>query len=88
VYKATSRAKRGRKYKYKVRKNRRKGYRRRHTKQLAVKTQKRLLRRLEKAKRSMQYNFIKQIRPAAVLSPLHFRRPTTRITVTAEDKER
>lgn len=76
-----------RRYKYKRSKNRYRGYRK-PIKRAALRIEKKLLHRAEKARLSAQYKFIKYAHPSMVLSPLHFHQPTTRVSITAEDKER
>ena len=87
TYRIKGRAKLNRRYKFKLRRNRYQGYRR-PMKRATLKAETRLLRRFEKAQLSANYKCISYSRPSMVLSPLHFHRPTTRVSVTAEDKER
>jgi hypothetical protein len=46
------------------------------------------LRRFERAKTNLRYRFMKQRQPAVLLTPLHFRRRTKLISVSAGEKER
>jgi ribosomal protein S4 len=55
---------------------------------LAVRSTKQTLLRFDQARSRFHYRFMKQTQPSMVLTPLHFRKQTTHISVSAAEKER